>query len=424
MYLAMFRDNVVLVLDINMIPGLVSDRTKFPKRKTLHKAFASIGGYRALGPHNILTDPGSDLWAAKRRIMDPAFNRSFLRSAMLGMNLVTDNLVHKLRNHADSEQICDISEKLDISAMEAISICGFNWTEDLLKEHSEAVMRMVRTMAECMILPFKYPLTYNLPWAHRASKRYFREAVAPIREIMSKHLTEEIGAGVPEGTILSRIVQSNACSDVLGFENLVDEYALFLLAGSETTSIASACVVWHLTRNPDVYKLVTEEVDRVFGEKTEIGFDEMNKLTYLEMVIKESMRLKPAVTSTGRQCKQDSVVGGVVLPKGTGVVIPYGVLHTDPRYWKDPETFDPERFSRENKGNIVPYTYMPFSTGQRSCVGKNFAMLEMKVVLSRVIREFELANPDPEDTSDIELVGNITVRPKNGIKVRISVRGM
>ena len=93
----------------------------------------------------------------------------------------------------------------------------------------------------------------------------------------------------------------------------------------------------------------------------------------------------------------------------------------DSRYWKDPKIFDPERFSPESIKNVRPYTYMPFSMGPRNCIGKNFAILEMKIILANILRKFVVINANPEE-KDIVMMGNITVRPLNGLNVRIHRR--
>ena len=244
-----------------------------------------------------------------------------------------------------------------------------------------------------------------------------------IPQIAKQHIQGEIESKSWEsgGNILSRVILSNKCSNALGIEEMVDDYQLFLLAGMETTSIASACTVFQLMTHPDVSKKARDEVDAVLCDKKELDFDDIAKLNYLEMVIKESTRLNPPVYHTGRDCVNGAVINGVVFPKGTDMFMPYSVLNTDERFWDEPQKFDPERFSAANIRKILPCTYMPFVMGPRNCIGKNFAMLEMKIILSKIVNTFDLVNPDPSQR-DIKCVANLTLRPKNGIKVIISPR--
>ena len=417
--LALFTMNLVLTLDLKIIPKLLTDRTTFHKREILRQTLGWCGKTRAFGNHGLLSDPGSDVWAAKRRIMDPAFTRSFLRTTMHGMNKIAERLVKLLNVKAECGQAFDISEYLDRAAFEAISFCGFNWSEEMAAEHGDAALKMARVMVELMAVAFKDPLSFKNPWGRLHEKEQFKNAVQPIRDLSRKHL-ERIGdKAVTEKNVLSHIIRGNDCSNDLTMEDLIDDYNVFLVAGMETTSITMACAVWFISMNPHVYEKAQAEVEDVFGDRDQICFEDVQKLGYLEMIIKESLRLKGPAVGTTRQCQSHGAsISGVFFPKGTKFNVPYYNLHIDSRYWKDPHVFDPERFSPAFIKNIVPYTYMPFSTGPRNCIGKNFAILEMKVILANILRRFVVVNATPQE-ADLVMLGNITIRPKNGVNVRI-----
>ena len=421
-YFAIFTRNLILTVDLGVIPKLLTDRNRFWKRPILRDRMGMCAGVRAFGNYGILVDPGTDIWAAKRRIMDPVFTRSYLRTIMTGLNKVSNNLMEVLEIKAQSGQTFDISELLDRSAFEAVSLCGFHWSDDMIKNHGDDALKMARVIVEVLALVFKYPISFQMPWGHRAAKREFRNAVQPVRDLNKRHLATIKDGGVAEDTILSRIIQANNCSDDLNLEDLIDDYNVFLAAGMETTSITMACAVWFVSMNPHVYEKVQSEVDEVFGDQNDLSFDDVSKLVYTEMIIKETLRLKGPVFSTGRQCKfSDETVNGINFPKGTQFFVPLDDLHMDPRYWSDPKTFNPERFSSINVKSIRPYTFMPFSTGPRNCIGKNFAILEMKIILANLFKKFLVFNANP-DEKDLPMVGNITIRPSNGVKVKVVAR--
>ncbi|KAL5261305.1 hypothetical protein ACHWQZ_G007117 [Mnemiopsis leidyi] len=420
-FLAIFTDNTILTLDLNIIPKLLTDRTTFLKRDLMRKNMGWCGKARGFGNHGLLIDPGSEVWATKRRIMDPAFTRSFLRTTMAGMNKVAGRLMEVLDRKAESGEVFDISVILDTTALEAISLCGFDWTEDMIKEHGDATLNMARVLVEIFALRFKDPISFKIPWSRLSEKQKLYDAVEPMRQIIGKFLKEKKGEAVLKENIVSSIIRANDCSDDLDIEDLIDDYNVFLIAGMETTAISMACAVWYLSMNPHVYEKAQVEVDNVFGDRDQIDFDDVSKLKYIEMIIKETLRLKGPAFSTMRECKNAAAIKGVCFPKGTKFVVPYHNLHVDPRYWNDPEVFDPERFSPNSIKNIRPYTYMPFSTGPRNCIGKNFAILEMKIILANILRKFVVINANPEE-KDIVMMGNITVRPLNGLNVRIHRR--
>ena len=417
-FLAIFTDNTVLTLDLNIIPKLLTDRATFLKRDLVRKNMGWCGKTRGFGNYGLLIDPGSEVWATKRRIMDPAFTRSFLRTTMVGMNKVAGRLMEVLDTKAESDEAFDISVILDKAAMEAISLCGFDWSEDMIKEHGDAALRMARVLVEIIALRFKDPLSFKIPWSRLNEKQKLHDVVQPMREMVGKFLKEKKEEAVTKENLLSSIIRANDCSDDLDIEDLIDDYNVFLIAGMETTAISMACAVWYLSKNRHIYERAQAEVDNVFGDREQIDFEDVSKLEYIEMIIKETLRLKGPAFATMRECKNASAIKGVHFPPGTKFIVPYQNLHVDSRYWNDPHVFDPERFSPDYIKKIRPYTYMPFSTGPRNCIGKNFAILEMKIILANILRKFVIVNANPEE-KDIIMMGNITVRPLKGINVRV-----
>ncbi|CAO2630636.1 Cytochrome P450 3A1 [Lemmus lemmus] len=111
-------------------------------------------------------------------------------------------------------------------------------------------------------------------------------------------------------------------------------------------------------------------------------------MEYLDMVLNETLRLYPNGLRLDRVCKKDVEINGVLLPKGSVVVIPVYALHHDPQYWPEPTEFRPERFSKENKGSINPYVFMPFGNGPRNCIGMRFALMMMKLAITKVLQNF------------------------------------
>ncbi|POI24238.1 hypothetical protein CIB84_012012, partial [Bambusicola thoracicus] len=119
-----------------------------------------------------------------------------------------------------------------------------------------------------------------------------------------------------------------------------------------------------------------------------LTYEAIMQLEYLDMAVNETLRLYPLGGRLERTCKRDVEINGVTIPKGTIVIIPPYTLHRSPEYWPNPEEFRPERFSKENKDNIDPYTYLPFGAGPRNCIGMRFALLTLKVAIAAVLQHF------------------------------------
>ena len=415
-----FGQNFVLCKDLQIFPHLFKNPSIFFKKDQLTRAFESIAGVRLLGKYGMLFDVGTNVWVTKRRIMDPAFNKAFLKSAVDGMGQVGRNLVGVLRTKADTGSTFNITKDIDRSALEAISLCGFDWSPQMMQEYGDIALQTSHLVFEAVSTKFKGPTAFKLPWNCRAEKKKIRKLLPMMREIVKKHLEKMEKSSSKNDNILSHIIHANnQLSDQLTIEDSVDEYFVFLIAGLETTSSTLACAIWYISLYPRVYKKLQTEVDEVFGDKDELDYEDVGKLAYLEMVIKETLRLKGPAHGTSRHNKYTSAdINGIHFPKGTTFIVPFKSLHVDPKYWENPQDFIPERFSRESIKNITPYTYMPFSAGPRNCIGKNFAMLNLKITISKIIKEFVVVNPDP-DVKELQMLCTITERPKYGVKIKL-----
>jgi len=194
----------------------------------------------------------------------------------------------------------------------------------------------------------------------------------------------------------------------------------FLLAGYETTSVAITWTLYHLAMNPDKLAKVQEEVDQELGDRMPTMQD-LDRLKFVTMVLKETMRLIPPAGIILREAAEDVVVGDYHFPKGAGVLVSPYAVHHDEQVWDRPEEFHPERFDEEdpNVRSRHPLAWLPFGAGPRNCIGQRFAMMEAKAVLGVLCRRFVLS-VDP--THPVAIHPGITLRPRNDIKVQFSKR--
>ncbi|KAM6156413.1 cytochrome P450 3A4-like [Erethizon dorsatum] len=185
---------------------------------------------------------------------------------------------------------------------------------------------------------------------------------------------------------LDPFILSVAMSDV----EIVAQSVIFIFAGYEATSNALSFIMYELATHPDVQKKLQQEIDAALPNKALPTFDTLVEMEYLDMVVNETLRLYPVANRLERMCKKDVRVNGVLIPKGTTVMVPTFALHRDPEYWPEPEEFRPERFSKKNKDLINSYIYMPFGSGPRNCIGMRFALMNMKLAVIRVLQNFSL----------------------------------
>lgn len=176
-------------------------------------------------------------------------------------------------------------------------------------------------------------------------------------------------------------------------ELLAAQAFFFLVAGVEPTASAMYATLVEIGRRPEVQKRLLNEIDEAFEKHgNHITYDVVSGMAYLDMVTCEAMRLYPPIAFLTRQCVQDTVLptGNIKVDKGTKITVPVYELHRDAKYHPDPETFNPERFSEENRKNMLDVTYMPFGKGNRNCIGMRFAQLQAKSGLIHLLRDFEV----------------------------------
>jgi len=186
-----------------------------------------------------------------------------------------------------------------------------------------------------------------------------------------------------------------------------------LVAGHETSSNALSWILYLLSSRPDCLEKVRQEFDSVLGGAP-LSFGDVPKFVFTSQVIYETLRLYPPFWMVDRMAMADDRVGDLVIPRGSTVIVFIYGSHHAPRYWQSPESFDPERFTKENDALQTPFTYLPFGAGPRGCIGGNYAMLQILMILSAVLTkyDFELT---PGQT--IEARPMVILRPKHGIRM-------
>jgi cytochrome P450 len=196
-------------------------------------------------------------------------------------------------------------------------------------------------------------------------------------------------------------------------EQVRDEVMTIFLAGHETTATALTWVWYLLSQHPEVETRLHDELDRVLGDRAP-GLADLPQLKYVEMVVKETMRLYPPAWNFGRQPVENIEIGGYTIRKGSTVFISPYVMHHHPRYFEDPETFDPERFSPENEARITKFSYIPFGAGPRVCIGNSFAMMEAQLILATMAQRCRLSLLPGQE---VALEALVTLRPRDEIRM-------
>lgn len=203
---------------------------------------------------------------------------------------------------------------------------------------------------------------------------------------------------------------------------------IFFLGGYDTIKWMLTAFAYELARNPDIQERLIDEIDATNSalDGADVTYEELNKMEYMDMVLSEVLRLYPPFVLHDRLCTKDFKFNDgktkIEFVRGDTLWIPAHCYHHNPDYWPEPERFDPERFSAENKGNINPAYYIPFGMGPRQCIANRFSLLEGKVALYYLLKDFTL-NVSPKTEVPMKIRSTHFIQaPMNGLHLTLRKR--
>ncbi|CAF4502298.1 unnamed protein product [Rotaria socialis] len=378
-----------------------------------------------LGNNNLLMAE-DEIHAQHRRLIEPVFQHQNLNSMISLMVQITLNLTGKWSSMAtvaaDQKKpfVLDVHEEMAKLTLDIVTSCVFG-TEIMSDEKMHEIVH--RTVKESLELMGKrlFNMTAIIPIINRlplSSKRRVDKCISEgqqlIRQIVDgrkKGLTKS----ACKGPDLLDLLLAASCEDKASkftSEEVYEEALTFVAAGHETTSTLMTWTLYNLANNPDVYRRLKAEVDSVLNDDEEITSSTLSLLSYTEAVLKEALRIHQPVPAIVRTAVKDNTL---VASDGFFIAFVRVILslkNSSEKYWHEPFKFDPSRFD----GNQAEKLIFPFSAGPRSCVGKNFAMLEAKIMLALIIRKFRF-ELEPGQKFIPEIF--VTMRPKYGMRMRI-----
>ena len=350
----------------------------------------------------------------QRRMMQPAFHRERIAGYGEAMVEVAERVT---RDWKDGE-VRDAALAMTRLTLAIVGRTLFD--ADIEAEADEIGHALTQTLAlfgRSVALPY-FEILDRLPLP---SNRRFARAKARIDATIARLIAERRGAPAGRADLLTLLLAARDTEgDGRGMTDtqVRDEAITIFLAGHETTANALAWTWWLLSGNPQAEARLHAEVDAVLGGRAPTAAD-LPRLRYAEMVLAESMRLYPPAWIVGRRAMEPYTIGGYGVPKGSIVVACQWVTHRDPRYFPDPERFDPERWTPEAKEARPRFSYFPFGGGPRVCIGEGFAWMEGVLVLAAIARRWRLR---PAEDRPVVPAPSITLRPKGGIRMRLERR--
>ncbi|GBM87523.1 Cytochrome P450 3A11 [Araneus ventricosus] len=376
---------------------------------------------------NMVSIVSGDDWKRIRSIITPTFTTGKLKRMLSIFKDCSETLVKNFKAAAEEGKPVDAKRVYGAFTMDVIASAAFSTKIDSHNDPDNKFVKTAKTVfggepGTLFVVLTLFPklqklLRLLLPTASKPTE-FFREITLQIVEqrrktgqvrndflqlLMdtAKEVSEEEKWDEEKGDIDSNYSEQNVgqqmfktvTSKKLSMDELVSQCVIFFLAGYETTASTLSFASYLLALNQDVQDRLREEVDGALAETNgELTYETVQNMKYLDNVISETLRIFPPAVRLERYSDAEYKLPGLGLtvPKGMCINIPVYSLHRDPKHFPDPERFDPDRFTAEEKAKREPFTYLPFGAGPRNCIGMRFALLEIKICLSYILANFKI----------------------------------
>jgi cytochrome P450 len=354
----------------------------------------------------LLTTHG-EAWRTQRRLIQTGFKELAALSSIM-----QDSLADSLREFDRQIRVGPVDVYLHLMKMTFAMVARSLFGARLKDEDIDLVSHTICTVQEFIVRQTLQP--YLNPWFAASGELRKHEdmrtrADSVLLEYIRKRRNEPPGHDLLQTLMDARYSDGEGMSDEL----VLSESMQLLVAGHETSSNGLSWLLYLLSTHPECLDKVRQEFFSVLGDAPLTHADVL-KFEFTTQVIHESLRLYPPFWMIDRMAVENDRVGDLVIPSGSTVIVYVYGAHHAPRYWHDPETFDPSRFTKEEMKLRTPFTFLPFGGGPRVCIGQHYAMLQILMILSELIRRYDF-EPVPGQT--IEARPMVILRPKHGIRM-------
>lgn len=399
-----FYGHIVLTRDVVIAKHMLQKHHKvYHKSKIQTRYLSKYVGY------GLLTSSG-DYWLKQRRLIQPAFHKEKIQNLVSIINDAIETQVNTI-NTKDFVDLYPIMNELVFEVV-AKSLFNFSAEKETLKRLQFIIEKLQLFIVKELRLPYK-KLWYKLNGDINYHMKLVKESQEIINTIIERRrqLTQE------HDDLLDMLLHAQyEDGSTMTNKQLIDEILILFVAGHETTANALTFTLKLLAQNKEALNKVETEISKI-SSKNLTPLQEISQLNYTKCCIEESLRLYPPAWITDRVNIKDDKIEDYFLKKGTILGASIYELHRNKKYWEHPEAFNPDRFSEKNRKKTTPY-YMPFGAGPRLCIGNNFAMYEMILVVKSIIKKYNIST-----VNDIIKVNPlITLKPVD-VKLKFSLKG-
>ncbi|XP_011638707.1 cytochrome P450 9e2-like [Pogonomyrmex barbatus] len=414
-------------------------------KDTMVKDFEHFQDHRAFVDENLEPLFGKavffmhgDRWKEMRNVLSPSFTASKMK---LMFDLISD-CAHDFANYfVEHPELCsevELKGTFRRYTNDVIATAAFGLSVNSMKEQdNEFYIRGIEatkfSSGFLMMLKFiflrsfpRFSKMIGLTLFTNETSTFFRKIVADTIK-----MREEKGIVRPDMIhLLMQAREKEGTSAQVTLDDIVSQAFIFFFAGFDTSSTLMCFVAHELAVHQDIQDRLREEIKQYLAEGNgKISYDSLSQMSYMDMVVSEALRKYSPVVILDRVCTKKYELPpaqpgckSLTIEPGTIIMYPGYSLQRDPTYFPNPEKFDPERFSDENKDKIVPYSYLPFGLGPRKCIGNRFALMETKILLAHLLQKFTLKTTPKTVEPIVFNKKEFALQPVGGFWIRLEKR--
>ncbi|XP_068095134.1 cytochrome P450 4A12A-like isoform X2 [Hyperolius riggenbachi] len=369
-------------------------------------------------------------WFQHRRLLTPGFHYDVLKPYVELMADCTKIMLDKWEVLIPDKKPVELFHHVSLMTLDSIMKCAFSYESNCQTDSESDYIKAVYQLSNEVDHRFRnlfyhndllYSLSphgFQFRKAQRIAHQHTDKVIKQRKELLKcekelDKISQKRHLDFLDILLCAKDENGQGLSD----KDLRAEVDTFMFEGHDTTASGLSWIFYCLAKYPEHQKKCREEIVEVLGDQDTIGWEDLRKILYTTMCIKESLRLYPPVPGIARTLsKPITFCDGRSLPEGSQVIVSIYCINRSPSFWKDPQVFDPLRFSGENSSGRHPHAFLPFSAGARNCIGQNFAINEMKVGVALTLQRFHLL-PDPEH--EPMKAPKIVLRSLNGIHINL-----
>ncbi|XP_058449380.1 probable cytochrome P450 6a14 [Malaya genurostris] len=392
-----FAQPIAIALDLDFMKSvLVKDFQHFQNRTAYYNEIDDPLSA------NLITLDGTK-WKNMRSKLTPIFSSGKMKMMFPLVAGVANVFIEMLAREVAKEEDIEMKDLLGRFTTDIIGFCAFGIECNSLSDPDAEFRVKTSNIFKFGFPVLKIAAAQKFPSIARAIyiKLYEPEVSAFFLNAVQNNVQYREENNVQRNDFLSLLMKfkneksvRNKSGNQLGtltIEEIASQAFIFFLAGFETSSTVMSCCLYELAMNSDIQEKARANVMKSIEKYGSINYEAIQNMNFLEQCIKETLRKYPPVGITTRQVSKDYQVpdsDGVILQRGTTLIVPIHAIHHDPEYYPDPETYDPNRFSPEQVAQRNPFCFIPFGEGPRICIGLRFGMMQIRIGLAHLLKHF------------------------------------